>query len=81
MKLPAPNRIAVYFTIVAGLAGAIAPAVAHLNLSSTAGVVAGLGAIVLAVLKWLTGWQKYEADLRHPNVQTRLAAEQQAPKS
>ena len=57
----APNRVAVYLTVLAGLAGAIAPAVANLDTTSLVGVVAGLATILGAVVKWLEGWQKHEA--------------------
>lgn len=57
----APNRIAVYLTVLAGVAGALAPVVADMDWSSVAGIVAGLGAIVATVVKWLDGWQKHEA--------------------
>lgn len=56
-----PNRVAVILTALTGLAGAIAPAVANLDPTSTAGIVAGLGTIAAAVVKWLDGWQKHEA--------------------
>lgn len=60
MKLPAPNRIAVYLTGLAGLATAIAVPVAELDTSSTVGVVGGLAAIVGVAVKFLEGWQRHE---------------------
>jgi hypothetical protein len=57
----APNRIAVYLTALAALAGGLAPVVADLDLSSTVGIVAGLASITAAVNKWLSGWQAYES--------------------
>lgn len=56
-----PNRIAVYLTAGAGLLAALAIPIANLDLSSTAGVSAGLFAIVGVVVKWLGGWQAHEA--------------------
>jgi hypothetical protein len=57
----APNRVAVYLTSGAALLGALAPAVADLDINSTVGIVGGLGAIALVVRKWLEGWQAHEA--------------------
>jgi hypothetical protein len=56
----APNRVAVYLTSLAGLLAALAPVVADLDLTSTVGIVGGLGGVVLVVRKWLEGWQKHE---------------------
>lgn len=56
----APNRVAVYLTALAALAGGLAPAVANLDVTSTAGIVAGLATILAVVHKWLTGWQSHE---------------------
>lgn len=56
-----PNRIAVYLTTIAALLTALAPLVANLDLTSTVGILGGLGGIVLVVRKWLEGWQHYEA--------------------
>ncbi|HEY5708595.1 MAG TPA: hypothetical protein VIS51_04305 [Solirubrobacterales bacterium] len=58
--MPAPNRIALYLTVAAGVLGALAPVVANLDISSVAGIAAGLAAISAVVYKWLDGWQKYE---------------------
>ena len=59
--MPAPNRIALYLTVAAGLLGAIAPVVADMDITSVAGIAAGLGAIAVVVYKWLDGWQRFEA--------------------
>lgn len=56
-----PNRIAVYLTALAALLAALAPVVADLDWTSTAGVIAGLLAIAKIVDTWLKGWQQYEA--------------------
>ena len=63
LKLPAPNRIAVYLTALAGLLTAVAPAVANLNTTSTVGLATGFAGIVVIAFKWLTGWQAHEARL------------------
>ena len=55
-----PNRIAVYLTAVAALAAGLSPVVADLDLTSTVGVLGGVGALVAVVRKWLEGWQSYE---------------------
>jgi hypothetical protein len=56
-----PNRIAVYLTAIAGLLTALAPVVADLDWTSTAGVIAGFVGVAGVVAKWLDGWQKHEA--------------------
>jgi hypothetical protein len=58
-----PGRVATLLAIVAGLAGAIAPAAANLDWSSTAGVITGTVAIVGAIAAWLQGWRQHEARL------------------
>lgn len=55
-----PNRVAVYLTASAALLTALAPAVADLDLTSTATLIAGLAGLVTVVCKWLTGWQTDE---------------------
>jgi hypothetical protein len=58
-----PNRVATALAVLAGIATAIAPVIADMDWTSTAGVIAGgLGAI-LAIGKWLDGWQKHEANV------------------
>jgi hypothetical protein len=60
----APNRIAVYLTSLAALAGGLAPVVADLDLTSLAALAGGhaaVAALTLVVRKWLDGWQKHEA--------------------
>lgn len=78
MKLPAPNRLAVYLTVLAGLLTAIAPAVADLDATSTATLIAGLVAVVVAAVTWLRGWQQMEKvsqqNTLHELVTTREAA-------
>ncbi len=67
-----PNRIAVYLTVAAGLLTALAPVIADLDLSSTAGVAAGLAGVVVVVNRWLQGWQQMEA----ANYQAEILARQ-----
>lgn len=55
------NRIVAIVTAAFGLAGALAVPLANLDLSSTIGVVGGLGTLAAAAVKWLDGWQKHEA--------------------
>lgn len=55
-----PNRIAVYFTAAAALAAGLAPVVANLDISSTVGVIGGVGALSAVVSVWLHNWGKYE---------------------
>lgn len=61
------GRIATYVGGVGALAAAVAPAVANLDLTSTAGLAAGVIALAAVVTKWLDGWQKYEQDVRDPD--------------
>lgn len=77
VKNTPPNRRAVYLTAVAGLFTALAPAVANLDLTSTAGVIAGLVAITAVVSKWLTGWQNLEKAEAQNHVHA-LATEREA---
>lgn len=81
MKLPAPNRLAVYLTIAAGLLAAVAPVVANLDLTSTAGVIAGLIAIVTVVSKWLTGWQATERTVQQDELHQRAVAREAAARA
>jgi protein-S-isoprenylcysteine O-methyltransferase Ste14 len=55
------NRVVVILTVLAGIGGAIVPVAANMDWTSTAGVMAGLTAIVVAAVTWLIGWQKAEA--------------------
>lgn len=55
-----PNRLAVYFLIASGLAGALVPVIADFDTESVVGWIAGIGAITAAIGTWLRGWQKHE---------------------
>ena len=59
-NLPLPNRLAVYLTGAIALLAGLAPLIGNLDWESTAGIVAGLGAVLGVVVKWLDGWQKWE---------------------
>ena len=60
------GRIVTYLGGGAALCTALAPAVANLDLTSTAGLVGGMVALAGVIVKWLDGWQKYESDIRDP---------------
>ena len=55
-----PNRVVAGATAVLGLVAALAPVVADLDWTSTLGVIAGVGVVAAAAVKWLDGWQKFE---------------------
>lgn len=55
------GRVVTVLTAATSLLLAVTPAVADLDPSSTAGVVAGIGGLVLIVRKWLDGLQQHEA--------------------
>jgi hypothetical protein len=57
------GRIVAIVSVLVGLIGALAPVVADMDLSSTAGIVAGLVAVSTVVVKYLDGWQRYEERL------------------
>lgn len=61
MQMPPPNRVATYLTAGAGLATAVAVPLADLDLESTAGIVAGLVAILTAFQQWMKGWREHQA--------------------
>jgi hypothetical protein len=50
-------------SVLLGLVGAVLPAVAGMDTSSTAGIVAGLIAICTVAIKYLDGVQRYEERL------------------
>jgi hypothetical protein len=60
------GRNVTLFTICLGIVGAVTPMLADMDLTSTAGVVAALVAIAPVVVKYLDGWQQYEARLDAP---------------
>jgi hypothetical protein len=57
------GRIVTIASLVVGLIGAAAPVVLNLDLTSTAGIVAGIVALSAVIVKYLDGWQQYEARL------------------
>lgn len=64
------NRVVAIAAVLVSLGLAILPVALNYDWTSTAGVSAGIGAVVLVTLKWLDGWQQYEE---------RVAATQSAP--
>lgn len=62
------NRIIVGVTFAVGLGGALLPALANLDLTSTVGLIAGLGTVLGVVTKFLTGWQAHEARVADPTM-------------
>jgi len=60
------GRLATYLAAAGGLLTALTPVVANLDVTSTVGLVGGMGAIAAVVVKFLDGWQKYEQDVRDP---------------
>lgn len=61
-----PNRIAVVVAAAITLALAALPVVADMDWTSTAGIVAGIVAVLGIVQKWLDGWQKHEDRIARP---------------
>lgn len=55
------NRVVAIATAILALILALVPVVGNFDWTSTAGVLAGIGAIAAIVVKWLDGWQKHEA--------------------
>jgi hypothetical protein len=60
MKLP-PNRIVAIATALITLLLGLLPVIADMDWKSTAGIIAGLVALLAVSLQWLNGWQKWEA--------------------
>ena len=54
------GRIIALATLALGFVGAAAPVLGNLDLTSTAGIVAGIGALTAIAVKYLDGWQRYE---------------------
>lgn len=55
------NRAAIYIAALVALAGGLAPIVGDLDWTSTVGVLTAVATIGAVVVKWLDGWQAYEA--------------------
>jgi hypothetical protein len=49
--------------LLIGVVGAAAPVVGSMDLSSSAGIIAAIVAMSAVIVKYLDGWQKYEARL------------------
>jgi hypothetical protein len=57
-----PNRLATMLLLILGGIAAALPAVANMDWTSTAGVIAGIGAVAAALVTWLKGWQANESE-------------------
>lgn len=55
------NRIVAIVAALISLALAVLPVLANFDWTSTAGVIAGIIAVLGIVQTWLEGWQKHEA--------------------
>lgn len=60
--------------VVAGILTAVVPVVGNMDWSSTAGVIAGGVSAVVAIVKWLEGWQAHEAIEAHRQTMTEVYA-------
>jgi hypothetical protein len=85
MKLPAwlaPNRIAVYVGVLVPVVGAIVALITEIDPAQGAALAAAVIAIEAAIVKFLEGWQKWEARLAPAaslaGLPTTVAAELQA---
>lgn len=56
-----PNRVVAVIATLISLALAVLPVVANFDWTSTAGIIAGVVAVLGVTQKWLEGWQKHEA--------------------
>lgn len=61
MNLPA-NRVVAIATAILSLGLAVLPVVGNFDWTSTAGVLAGVIAVLGIAAKWLDGWQKWETN-------------------
>jgi hypothetical protein len=75
------GRIVAIVSLLIGLAGAAAPVALNMDISSTAGIAAGIVALSVVIVKYLDGWQKYEAriDDQAALVATDVATDTPAP--
>lgn len=55
------NRVVAVAAALISLALAVLPVVANFDWTSTAGVIAGIVAVLGIVDRWLQGWQAHEA--------------------
>jgi hypothetical protein len=60
-RSPRTNRVVAWVTAALTLVLALVPVIGNLDFASTAGIIAGIGAVAAVALKWLSGWQQYEA--------------------
>jgi hypothetical protein len=59
-ELVLPNRAASYLAAATALVLGLLPLVGNLDWTSTAGIIASIGAILGIAYKWLDNWGKYE---------------------
>ena len=55
-----PNRVVAVIAALLSLALAVLPVLGDFDWTSTAGVLAGIAAVVAVVDRWLRGWQAHE---------------------
>lgn len=58
--MKAPNRVVAVVAAVMSLSLAVLPVVGNFDWTSTAGVLAGVVAVLAVAHTWLIGWQKHE---------------------
>jgi uncharacterized membrane protein YebE (DUF533 family) len=58
-----PNRVVAIATAVIALILGLLPVLGGMDTTSTAGIIAGIAALLGVAYKWLDGWQKHEARL------------------
>jgi hypothetical protein len=54
------NRVVAIATAVIALILGLLPAIANMDTTSTAGIIAGITAVLGVASVWLRGWQKFE---------------------
>jgi hypothetical protein len=80
----APNRIAVYLVALSALATALIVPLTDVGLAGAASILGSVAVFAGVVVKWLTGWQNYEAAVyqqRLIEIQASARAEQVAQAS
>lgn len=62
------NRVVAVASVVVSLALAVLPVLADMDWSSTAGIVAGIVALLGVTDRWLKGWQQFENQIGRAHV-------------
>lgn len=65
-----PNRVVALATALIGLVLALVPVIGNFDWTSTAGILAGIGAVAAIANRWLIGWQLHENNTTEPDVDT-----------